>query len=152
MPALLLWHGRVETGPFDTSQSLGVHFGSESAAAERLEQTDPNGAIRSHPYLVTIDQPLVLRDIGIWSFGAVVSELRRTGNSTAIQCDAFYAAFNLSDAAGWIALKTALRANGFDGMSYQNLIEDFGSISWIAFDVHQFEEVREGEFEIPRDC
>ena len=145
MPVLELWHGTNEDfGLFDTSSSLGVHFGTSQAAAERLastgrtEYSDGDAAV-PRQFAVSIANAIGLHDLGIWSFQAVLRQLQDLRIANAVQVDGAYEAWNLSDAHGWKALKDLLHEAGYDGVRYINQIEDAGSESWIAFEASQIE-------------
>lgn len=140
---LELWHGTNEDFEvFDTTRTLGVHFGTSTAAAERLSATGrvehSNGtAAVPKPFAVAIDYALVMPDLGIWSFQSVLRQLREMDVLSAGQADTAYSAMNQSDEAGWKVLKEFLNQEGYDGMKYVNLVEDAGSESWIAFEADQ---------------
>jgi hypothetical protein len=132
-----LFHGTIEQfDSFDTSCALGAHFGTAAAAEARLRDVARgDGEVRE--YDVTFQNALEIVDLGTWGFPSVLRELRAKGVLSAAQVDAAYEANNRSDAAGWAAIKEALRAAGYDALRYVNLVEDAGSESVIVLETDQ---------------
>lgn len=137
MERLRLWHGTTEQfDTFDTSCTLGAHFGTRAAAEGRLHDV-ARGEGELDEYEISFENALEIVDLGTWGFPSVLRELRSKGVLNAAQVDAAYDANNRSDAAGWAFVKEALRAAGFDALRYSNLIEDAGSESFIVLEAEQ---------------
>lgn len=89
-------------------------------------------------FAVTLKAPLMLEDLGQWTFNSVFQHLAQIDIlDDEAQRDAIWNAWQTSDKAGWQALRAAIEQRGFDSIAYRNDIEDKGSFSWIAFHGHQ---------------
>lgn len=147
METIRLWHGTTEQfDTFDTSCTLGAHFGTRAAAEGRLHDV-ARGEGEVEEYEISFENALEIVDLGTWGFPSILRELRSKGVLSAAQVDAAYEANNRSDSAGWAFVKEAIRAAGYDALRYSNLVEDAGSESFIVLEAHQatpvdFEEER----------
>jgi len=141
METIRLWHGTTEQfDSFDTTATLGAHFGTAAAADARLRDVaGGEGEVRE--YELTFQNALEIVDLGTWGFPSVLRELRSKGILSAAQVDSAYDANNRSDAAGWAFVKEALRAAGYDALRYYNLVEDAGSESLVVLEVDQISPV-----------
>lgn len=151
---LVVWHGHPRNlkefyvFDFDRAIDFGMHFGSK-AAAEDL------GAPR--PFYLSLKNPMVLTDPGDW-ISTGLGHANRWSKIPALEeiHDRGYISREVYDAAKdavgaiqdeyqtahkmnerRIAISRLLREialqHGYDGVVYQNLSEDRGSLSWIAF-------------------
>jgi len=118
------WSNRpaFEHGPFDTEDDARCFV----LTAPRERQ----------PIAFEIDvyRPLEMPDLGVWTFEAVVSHMRRFLRDEVPDVELAWDAWNRSTQAGWDRLKQAIVDAGFDCIAYVNETEDAGSISWIVMD------------------
>lgn len=129
---LVVWHGSTwnpiaepsgaavfRTGEGETGS--GAHFGTRQAAEER-------GSDRKNWNLASVflnmRNPLRVADTGYWTPGDIVAEVRKTEED-----------FPWLD--NWDEIKAELKRRGYDGMVYENAVEDEGSDSYIAFEPTQ---------------
>lgn len=129
---MVMWHGSTwnpanepngaavfRTGEGETGS--GAHFGTLKAAEER-------GADRKNwnltPVYLNIKNPLRVADTGYWTPGDIVAEVRKTEKD-----------FPWLD--NWDEITSELKRRGYDGMVYENAVEDEGSDSYIALDANQ---------------
>lgn len=141
METIRLWHGTTEQfDTFDTSCTLGAHFGTLAAAEGRLHDV-ARGEGEVVEYEISFENALEIVDLGTWGFPSVLRELRSKGVLSAAQVDAAYEANNRSDSAGWAFVKEAIRAAGFDALRYSNLVEDAGSVSFIVLAAEQITQI-----------
>lgn len=109
----------------ENSLELGVHFGTK-------EQAEAMGT--AFPFLVAINNPLRLPDLGTWHYQSVMREARRAGvDISEAEYDFVFNARNNNQ-----ALRELLLEKGIDGIVYKNEAEGKGD-SYIAFDSSQIE-------------
>lgn len=112
-----------EHGPFD----------DENAALNFIEMAPKH----RQPLAFEIDvyRPLVLPDLGTWTFNDVLNHIGRHMRDTlGDDIENAWGAWNRSSEEGWRVLKAAIRSAGFDCIAYTNETEDPGSTSWIVLD------------------
>lgn len=113
-------------GPFDDEQAA-------QAFVDAYESPRKPDA-----FSLTLKAPLMLTDLGQWTFNGVFRHLSDIGFlQDAGERDVIWEAWQRSDAQGWQALRAALQGRGFDSIAYVNEVEDAGSVSWIAFENDQ---------------
>jgi hypothetical protein len=156
---LVVYHGHRDSTPaFDTfdmrkSASIGMHFGTEAAAQHRDH-------VRA--FYLSIQNPLRLPDPGDWlrvfprrGLPATLSELFRAGVIGARTLGQAQTQLHALDTAhenmeisvedyqekASTLLRGLIERKGYDGVVYENRIEDRGSTSWIAFRPTQIKSV-----------
>lgn len=130
---------------------VGFHFGTLRAAHSRIQAYEPNepgyypGVNEGKfimPVVLNIRSPLVMNeDLGLWSRGAILGYLRRSGIidlGEYTRAKEILAPEGMRLVSGELYEKQApmreyLKSLGFDGIIYTNTVEDPGSISFVAF-------------------
>ncbi|NLE03086.1 MAG: hypothetical protein GX640_24715, partial [Fibrobacter sp.] len=121
-------------------------FKSESEAKAFIK-TQPK-KIEPLALYVKIENPLRVKDLGMWPFDAVRSYLSRKNIITDKEADAAWKAWQKSDRDGWKTLKDIIRKHGYDGFVYTNEMEDPGSDSYIALEPTQLKSIdNQGTFD-----
>lgn len=161
---LVVWHGHpIHVDPFewfdfDRAADIGMHFGTQAAAGHFGNP---------RPFYLALRRPIDLRDPGDWldqrltsaSEVPVLDELATRGLisegeyehaivrvMTAKRIPARQGRFGEAArregrAAASRIIRELIEAKGYDGVTYQNLSEDYGSRSWIAFHPWQIKNI-----------
>jgi len=141
---MIMYHGTLDKF---TDFNRGSHFGTKKAATERVQDkqiqtnTDNSGEIK--PVYLKIEKPLEMVDLFVepgfenyWKnyeaegYGKDASNLEREGVRLSKKYDNLKNKENLE----WTEF---LSSEGYDGVIYENLAEDAGSLSFIAFSPEQ---------------
>ena len=141
---MIMYHGTLDKF---TDFNRGSHFGTKKAATERIQDkqiqtnTDNSGEIK--PVYLKIEKPLEMVDLFVepgfenyWKnyeaegYGKDASNLEREGVRLSKKYDNLKNKENLE----WTEF---LSSEGYDGVIYENLAEDAGSLSFIAFSPEQ---------------
>lgn len=143
---MVVYHSTSAPTDFETfskTKDVGYHFGTPRAADSRsgrfTGEYEPN--TRTLPVYLRIENPIELPDIFSNAIGTI-SSLQRRGilpqrhpEIEAIDLKRFRKEISDDEAdqkLREIAVKE-LEKRGYDGIKYQNLAEDEGSMSWVAF-------------------
>ena len=95
----------------------------------KIEQSKPK------KYYINITKPLYMKDLGLWSCYDIAKELK-LNNKTIDYI------FSLeSEKSRYKFLIKIIKKMGYDGIIYNNLVEDYGSISYIVFNDNQIKEI-----------
>jgi hypothetical protein len=113
-----------------------THFGTADAAQARAAEV---GATTTYPVILSIKNPLRVRDIGttesgMWDAERLVNAIPDkqvdwnlwSGGKSGLIADA-----KMDD--DLEVISDFLKRNGYDGIVYKNAVEDIGSDSYIAF-------------------
>lgn len=148
---MVMYHGTTAPGNFEVfrqAQDIGHHFGTRRAANARLHKDDvpiagfnnePPTSSRIYPVYLSIQKPLRLEDLGTWEPTAIAWSLNGEGIISKEEREQIQ--MMSSKERQMPKLIQALKSKGYDGIIYQNMIEDKGSFSWIAFDPGQIKSV-----------
>ena len=131
---MVLYHGTF--GDFETfskTTDIGFHFGTATAANDRLKQEmkkrkNWDAACSVLPVFLSIQNPAVVCDLCTWSATTVANELLDKGYIRQDQAEpvlqgAVSQNQPQTNRALYDHLVQALEANGFDGLKYRNLHE-----------------------------
>lgn len=132
------WHSSPERFKTFKTEREGAHFGTR----EQADNLRKPGKRPAKPYLLSIENPLRIRDMGVWHADAIATELLREDVITQEEYDAFREEYMWTDERGFAKLKAILAAKGYDGFVYANEQEGEGD-SYVAFYSHQVRPYRE---------
>jgi len=148
---LIVYHGSDATFRKFAAGEFGFHFGDKDAA-------DMMGTVRA--YYLSIQNPLRIPDIGVWSPERVLqhintydssaeeieaakretAELKRQLHPMLDQDDDLFK--NRQAHYAWSGpVRELIKRQGYDGFMYRNEAEGFGT-SWVAFDPEQIRPAR----------
>jgi hypothetical protein len=154
---LVVYHGT--THPFDIRSfmvfnDIGHHFGTADSADDRLRaksiEQDPDNEYletsKVYPVYLSIQNPLYIPDdLGTWEPEDVLRPDRNqkyVSHGVNFTDDEYNSvAMKLNKKERTIELLRILKKHGYDGVKYKNVIEDPGSISWIAFEPQQIKSI-----------
>ena len=135
--SFVAWHSSPNRfRKFDCSRE-GAHFGTR----EQADNLRKAGKKDARPYLLSIQNPLRVRDLGTWTVDGIVTELHHADVFNTEEADAVYAERNWSDERGHAKIKQILAGKGYDGFIYVNEQEGEGD-SWVAFYSEQIKPYR----------
>lgn len=130
--AFVAWHSSPERFRTFRTEREGAHFGTR----EQADNLRKPGKRPAKPYVLNIQNPLRIRDMGVWHPDAIAAELLREDVITQAEYDAFRGEYEWTDERGFAKLKEILAAKGYDGFVYANEQEGEGD-SYVAFYSHQ---------------
>lgn len=99
---------------------------------------------------VDVFRPLVVEDLGTWEFQGITRFLQL--HHPDMDSSAWHTAWNQSNEEGWAALKSSLKAAGYDCIAYENQTEDPGSWSWIVWDNTKIHRDWRGRMAMDPEC
>jgi len=141
----VVYHGTTSKQDFQAftqTRDIGAHFGTSQAANDRLDAEGGHG--RVYPVFLSIQNPLEMHDMETWEPGDIIDTLvahEKLPEGAERTDKDVLRALSSQGAAAWDAVKRVMRRLGYDGIRYENAIEDPGSISWIVLDPGQVKSV-----------
>ncbi|MHB8407744.1 MAG: ADP-ribosyltransferase-containing protein [Acidiferrobacterales bacterium] len=137
----VVYHGsihRFEEFDVRLSRDIGCHFGSYSAAISRVVTLNrcsvPEARNSIYEVYLSIQDPFVMEDLEVWD-PILMSQIAFGHKNAMRPCD------TAGRKEQFAQLRRLLLKEGYDGIRYQNSIEDKGSTSWIIFDPRQAKSV-----------
>lgn len=147
--SMIAYHGTADE--FDQFHGWS-HFGTLQAAHDRISDMFTMGGIAQKalniiPVYLSIQNPLKIEDNGFQDgYDMLDSIVLKSGAFTQAEQDHFE---ELMETEGFDhdGVEEMLRQKGYDGLVYENVWEDAGSLSYIVFDPRQVKSIyNAGEF------
>lgn len=125
---LIAWHSSPDVFRKFNTDLEGAHFGTW----EQANNLHKPGKRPPKPYILNIQNPLRIRDMGVWHLDGIATELLMRDVITQAEYDAIREEYLWTDQRGFAKLKEILVAKGYDGFVYENEQEGERD-SYVAF-------------------
>ena len=141
----VVYHATVSNfDVFRQTRDVGFHFGTQSAAHDRLKHWSGDVSAKNKPQnimpcFLSIQKPLQLGDMLNWEPQEIGAELLKRGEISKEELTQILIRSSRDDRNK--VLMKVIKNLGYDGVSYTNAAEDKGSTTWIAFEAGQVKSI-----------